>query len=178
MITNSQVDTLLPAWDVGGEHQIEIAAPAAVVYQQVLALDLSRSWSVRQLFRLRGLPSRSMTIGGLQAIRFALLLDDPPRELVLGLIGQFWTPSGKLRATNREDFMTFAEPGYAKAVWSFHVHESRNGVVLTTHTRVLCLDAASRRRFRWYWRVIRPFSGWIRRRALLVIKTESERYAA
>jgi hypothetical protein len=50
-------------------------------------------------------------------------------------------------------------------------------VVLTTETRVLCLDDASRKSFQRYWRVIRPFSGWIRRRGLAIAKEQSERCA-
>jgi hypothetical protein len=39
--------------------------------------------------------------------------------------------------------------------------------VLATETRVAALDDAARRSFARYWRLIRPFSGLIRRRWLL-----------
>ncbi len=173
---SSIIDQLLPDWDVGGEHRIEIDASPAIVYEAVRTLDLGRSWGVRQLFRLRGLPQAALTIDGLQSIRFAMLADVPPREMVMGLIGRFWTFSGSLRRTDAAHFKAFSESGYAKAAWNFRVHEESNGrVVLTTETRVLCLDEASRRSFRRYWHVIRPFSGWIRRQALQVVKAESER---
>jgi hypothetical protein len=161
-------------WDVGSEHTIEVHAPPAVVYEKVRTFDMGRSWGIRQLFRLRGLPRDALTMNGLQGIRFALLADIPPRELVLGLIGRFWTPSGRLKRTNLDDFIRFGEPGYAKAVWSFELREVGEKVILSTHTRVLCLDETSRRRFKRYWRVISPFSGWIRRRVLQLIKAESE----
>ena len=174
----ASIDDFLSTWDVAGEYEIEIHAPADVVYEHVRALDLGKSWGIRQLFRVRGLPRSALTIEGLQSIRFALLTDDPPRELVLGLIGCFWTPSGKLKRTDAAHFRAFSEPGYAKAVWNFRVQERANAVVLSTETRVLCLDASSRHSFLRYWTVIGPFSGWIRRRALRIIKEQSERLHA
>jgi hypothetical protein len=170
------IDELLPTWDVATEHRTAIQASANVVYEHVRALDMESSWGIRQLFRVRGLPAHAVTFDGLQTLHFALLADVPPRELVLGVIGRFWTPSGELRATHAADFRTFSEPGYAKAVWNFVLHEEANGgVILSTHTRVLCLDQASRRSFRRYWKIIGPFSGWIRRRVLRIIKNASER---
>jgi hypothetical protein len=44
---------------------------------------------------------------------------------------------------------------------------------LTTETRVLLTDDGSRRAFRRYWLVIRPFSGVIRRRWLAAIVRRS-----
>lgn len=166
---------MLPSWDVAVQHSIAIRASADTVYRNVRALDMGGSWGVRQLFRLRGLPPEAVTIDGLQRIGFALLADVAPRELVIGIIGRFWTLSGKLQPTDLSHFRAFAEPGYAKGVWSFAVDEQAGGsVILNTHTRVLCLDPASARSFRGYWTVVGPFSGWIRRRALRIIKERSE----
>lgn len=58
-----------------------------------------------------------------------------------------------------DDFRVFAEPGYAKMALNF----AFDGDTLSTETRVLLTDEASRRAFRRYWLVIRPFSGLIRR---------------
>lgn len=172
------IDRLLPDADVAAAHAIVITAPAAIVYQQAQALDLRRSWGVRQLFRLRGLPQSALTLEGLQRLRFALLVDDPPHEMVLGLVGRFWTPTGELRRTDPEDFRSFQERGFAKAAWNFSVTDHGTGqVTLRTETRVLCLDEASRRSFKRYWVVISPFSGWIRKEALRLIKIEAERCA-
>ena len=35
VIMASKADELLPTWDVGGEHKIEVHAPPAVVYEKV-----------------------------------------------------------------------------------------------------------------------------------------------
>ena len=57
-------------------------------------------------------------------------------------------------------------------------HEKLDCVVLSTETRVLCVDEASRRKFRRYKCVIRLFSGWIRRRGLAIVKEQSEKYVS
>lgn len=169
------IDEFLPTYDVAQKHRIVVHADPDVVYRNVRLLDMTKSWSVRQLFRMRGLPADVLTIEGLQRIRFALLADVPASELVLGLIGRFWTASGHLRRTDAADFRTFVEPGYAKAAWNFLGREETGGsVILSTETRVLCLDEDSRRIFRRYWWIISPFSSWIRKQALLIVKEASE----
>ena len=49
-----------------------------------------------------------------------------------------------------------------------------DGTTLSTETRVLATDEASRRAFRRYWLVIRPFSGLIRRVWLRAIRQRAE----
>ena len=44
-----------------------------------------------------------------------------------------------------------------------------------TETRVYCLDEVSRKRFKLYWMLIRPFSGLIRREILQAVKRNAER---
>ena len=56
-------------------------------------------------------------------------------------------------------------PGWAKMVVNFRA----SGGELTTETRVLLTDERSRRAFRRYWLLIRPFSGLIRRQWLAAI---------
>lgn len=169
------IDELLPKWDVATRHRIEIHAPAPVVYRQVRALDMSQSLGIRLLLRLRGMSPDAATLDGLERAGFALLAEQPRRELVLGVIGKFWVPGARPRPTDAEHFRVFALPGFAKGAWNFVVEEVDGRVVLTTETRVLCLDEASLRSFRRYWRVIRPFSGWIRRRGLAIVKEQAER---
>ncbi|TMB67768.1 MAG: hypothetical protein E6J43_07850, partial [Chloroflexi bacterium] len=51
------------------------------------------------------------------------------------------------------------------------------GTRLFTETRVRCLGVPSRRWFRLYWLVIRPFSGLLRRSMLRGIKIDAIRQA-
>jgi hypothetical protein len=47
-------------------------------------------------------------------------------------------------------------------------------VQVTTETRIYSPDDVSRRNFRWYWSLIGPFSGIIRKEWLRLIKQRAE----
>lgn len=165
----------LPRFDFAERHRTRVAAPLAATWAAAHRLDLGESWPVRLLFRLRGLPAGALRLEGLPDLGFIPLGERPPSEIALGVIGKFWTPTGHLQRLDAAGFDGFNEPGFAKAVWSFHLAETRPGATLvTTETRILCLDAGARRRFRLYWRLVRPFSGWTRREALRLIRRRAE----
>jgi hypothetical protein len=84
--------------------------------------------------------------------------------------------SAGIEKIDPDDFVAFNDPGYAKAAANFTIEPLPNGsVLLATETRILCNSDASRNLFRAYWTVIRPFSGWIRREMLRLIKHDSEK---
>jgi hypothetical protein len=56
------------------------------------------------------------------------------------------------------EFLAYERPDSCKAVIDFRIEPRR----LSTETRVHVADPASRRKFRRYWVVIKPFSGLIR----------------
>jgi hypothetical protein len=171
----SRLSAFLPEYDVAREYRLAMAAPADVVYAAVRALDLGESWLIRRLFALRRIPESALTLSGLERIGFAVLAEEPGQELVLGLIGRFWRTRGDVVRTDPDHFRAFHEPGYAKAAWNFRVLPGRTaGVVLATETRVRCTDEVSREAFRRYWRLIGPFSGWIRRETLRIVKRRAE----
>lgn len=185
------IDEYLPEYDVVERHRTAIRASRERVYEAVRELDMTRSPVIRGLFALRGLPallarssarrvgSLGLTLDGLLDTGFVLLGERPGEELLLGLVGRFWTPTGDLVRVEAKDFRDFRQPGYARAVWNFSLSESEAGAtLLATETRVRCLDSASRRRFRLYWTVVGPFSGLIRREILRSIKRDVEALTA
>ena len=115
------VDRYLPRFDFAERHAVTTAAPPDRVWRALGELDLSRSAVVRTLFRLRGLPRRALTLDGLEDLGFVRLGEVEGGELAYGLIGRFWTPGGGLRRLDPAAFESFAEPGYAKAVWDFRM---------------------------------------------------------
>lgn len=164
------VGRLLPDCEVHSVHTARISAGPDKVYEAARRLDMSSSRLIRVLFRLRGMPPAALTAEGLERIRFKLLVEDPPRAFVLGIVGQFWKPSGRLVDFDAGRFTALNVPDGAKAVWSFDVTPvSGTETVLRTTTRVSCGSEASRRSFRRYWRVVGPFSTLIRRRVLRLI---------
>jgi hypothetical protein len=69
-----------------------------------------------------------------------------------------------------DDFRAFDAPGYAKAATNFELSPAGAGTRVRTETRVVGTDAASSRRFRAYWLLIRPGSGIIRHSWLAAIE--------
>jgi len=159
----------------------------------VLELDLRGSKIIRWFFRLRGAPllfdpkwlfnlkklrtgGLGLTLQELLKSGFVNLATKPNEELLLGLIGQFWRPGGEIQRVDIDEFRNFRTPGFAKAVWNFSLSKvSDDWTVLSTETRIQCLDDNSRKKFKRYWSVIQPFSGLIRKEALRIIKKQAEK---
>ena len=175
------IDDFLPIYDVREQHQTKVHAPIDEVYAAVRQLDISQAKLSMFLFWLRGLPAglsapSCFTLDDFLKTGFILLGEKTNEELLLGLVGRFWTPSGELRRLDVEGFRSFNEQGYAKAAWNFSLSEGLDKtVLLKTETRVYCLDDGSRKRFRLYWRLIGGFSGLIRREVLQAVKRNAER---
>lgn len=180
------MDEYLPRYDLTEQHELVVQAPPERIYPAVRELDLRGSLITRWLFLLRGLPAvldargkrgrgLGLTLEGLLENGFVLLGERPQEELLLGVAGRFWTPSGDIQRLDAETFRRFNAPGFAKAAWSFSLHpQTATETRLATETRVQCLDEVSRRKFRQYWLLIGPFSGLIRREALDAIKRKAE----
>ena len=180
------IDEYLPEYDFVERHRTLIRAPREAVYEAVRRLDMIRSPVIRGLFALRSLPAilaRSstrknerlgLTLDGLLGSGFVLLGERRGEELLLRLVGRFWTPSGGTLPVDADEFRAFRRPGYARAVWNFSLSEEDGNTLLATETRVQCTDGTSRRRFGIYWTVIGPFSGLIRREILRSIKRDAE----
>ena len=171
---------------------IRVAAGPTQVYAAARHADLGRPWPIRVLMGIRALPAWPGTVlCGSQpvveatierrrvgAAAFTLIAEAPGIEFVLGIMGRFWTPTGGLVTANADRFREPPPAGLAQAVCNFHVERQGVGTVLSTETRVRCADAATRRQFARYWRVIRLGSGLIRRSMLRQIRTDAERSVA
>ena len=168
------IDSLAPNPDASEFHAIEIAAPCDVVYHALRTTNLADSSLVKWLLAFRLLPKlfvrrrvhtrmQFLTLDTLLRAGFGLVAEDPGREVVLGVTGRFWRPIDNTVPFDEENFRGPVRPGFARAVWNFAVREGTGAqTILSTETRVICGDAASRRKFRAYWVIVRPFSGLIR----------------
>jgi hypothetical protein len=182
------LDDFLSDYDVNEVHSTRVAAPPEAV------LAAARSVTPREvpllvvLMALRRLPA-AIARRSWRASRRPLdapLLDeftrggffvlaDRPDELVLGVVGRFWTADGGVRRLAPAEFAVFDEPGFAKAVVNFHASAVPGGSLLTTETRIRATDEAARRSFRRYWRVVMPGSAAIRRAWLRALRKRAER---
>lgn len=181
------IDDFLPVFDVTERHQIFIQTSPARVYEVLLTTDYGRPLPVRALLALRALPawflhadrsrraSRKITFATFLQNGFVLLAERQTEEIVLGLVGRFWTLTGCLEQTDAEAFQRECRPGLAKAAWNFTIESFGQVTKVVTETRVQCTDKQSRQRFRAYWLLIRPFSGLLRRYMLRELRQASER---
>lgn len=176
------LDDFLPAYEFSERHRLVIAAPPERIDEALRAVSLSDIpvarllWAVRRLGRPWGDAKRPFVDGALNG---AVVLEDVPGEgMILGLTGQFWRVrggSGKLARTV-EEFLVYNRPDACKAVIDLRVRsDARGRSVLSTETRVRVPDPAARRKFRRYWRVIKPFSGLIRILLLRATRRKAER---
>jgi len=175
------IDRFLPRYDVTEVHSIDIAASPDRVWETLRHGDIGGSWIIKGLMGLRTIFSLTLrrrrdpiTIETMTRHGFGILEEETGSELVLGVTGRFWRPTGNLLPFDRASFDGDVPPGVARGLWNFVVEPSARGVRLTTETRVLCGDAASRRKFRAYWTFVRPFSGLIRIIMLRSIRRASE----
>lgn len=182
------LDEVCPTYDVASRHAIHVAAAPDRVYHAVRTVDLGRPPLVRILMGVRALParvaaacrgrSRQVAFGGRQrAVRaacFTVVAEEPGIELVLGIMGRFWTLGGGVVTASGDQFREPPPPGLAQAVWNLRVEREGTGARLSTETRVRCADAAARRRFLRYWRLIRFGSSLTRRSMLQLIRRAAE----
>jgi hypothetical protein len=183
------LDEILPMYDVASRHSIRIDATSGRVYQAVRTVDLGRPWVIRVLMGMRSVPARAaamLGVGGsrarerpprraVQGLAFTVIAEAPDEELVLGLLGRFWTSSGGVIPAGPDRFRLPPPPGLAQAVWNFRVEPEGIGTRLSTETRVRCADPATRRHFLRYWRVVQLGSGLTRRSMLRLIRRTAER---
>ena len=101
----------------------------------------------------------------------------PGAEIAAGAVGRFWRLGGNEPAAvrTRKDFLSFAEPGYAKAVIAFLVRPERGGSRVITETRVAGTSPEATRALLRYWRAIRLGSGAIRKSWLAAIRRRAVR---
>jgi hypothetical protein len=187
------IDRFLPTFDAVESHMTIVSAPIDDVWAAIRTADFGSNGIVRALFAIRGMPAfltaprealarartpvhAPLTLDAALTHGFIVLAEDQGRELLLGTAGRFWGARGALCHIDPDLFMVFDEPGAAKAAWNFAVRPLvGDKTVLTTETRVRCVDPAGRWRFRLYWMLIRPFSGLIRLVMLRAIKRDAER---
>src|ERR1700682_1426998 len=177
------IDSFAPNPAAVETHSIVINASLESVYSALWTANLGGSLIIKLLLGLRSLPgfvlrgfrelpqNQKITLQTLIDSGFGILAENPREEIVLGVSGRFWRPTGNLSTFRREDFKGPVPEGFARAVWNFSLKDGCAGqTILTTETRVTCGDAESRRKFLVYWFLVEPFSGLIRRLMLREVK--------
>jgi hypothetical protein len=182
---------LIPLPHLAEIDRINVDAAAPQVWERVRQGELARSLPIRALFRLRELAS-SRSGGASPTIRidslrsspehpgFQILAEEPPYELAVGAIGKVWhLDIPFVHVADDAAFASFAQPDYIKVAWAIRVLPRGAGKShVEFEVRVAATDEASWRKFRRYFRVIGPFSRFIRRSLLRALARDAAVQAA
>lgn len=170
------VDDFLPAYDVSDAVATVVEADTATTWDALMQVDLIEVGRKRPLvavlgalrvlpevvshllhgepppqapktMRLRDTTKMSLGEGG-----WVLLGERQADEIALGLVGKFWRPIITYAQVSAEEFRDFAQPGYAKTVYSLSVRAlAERRTLLTAMMRTATTDEQARRWFRRYW---------------------------
>jgi hypothetical protein len=182
----SQLDDFVPEYQFAEAHDIVVRASAGRTYEAIQAVTAREIAFFRTLTWIRraGRPGPESILNPppdepLLAVAtrttFITLAEVPDTEALVGIpviAPRGWRPDGRLTP---EAFRQLTQPGFALAAMNFRVEEVETRCRLTTETRIFATDAATRRQFALYWRLIYPGSALIRRMWLRAIKTRAER---
>jgi hypothetical protein len=170
------VDDYLPVYDVSDAVATVVHADVQTTWAALLDVDLIEVGRKRPLVGVLGairilpdiaahllhgeLPPRApahlrlrdTTRIPLNKGGWVLLGERPDDEIALGLVGKFWRPVIEFATVTPETFRGFAEPGYAKTVYSLSVRSVGPGqTLLSAVMRTATTDEHARRWFRRYW---------------------------
>jgi hypothetical protein len=170
------VDDFLPEYDVSDGLATVVEADRSTTWDALMEVDLIEVGRRRPLVGLLGalriLPDvvshmlqgeppqrppehlrlRDTTQLPLGEGGWVLLGERPRDEIALGLVGKFWRPVIEFGKVPAERFRDFAEPGYAKTVYSLSVRPlADHRTLLAGVMRTATTDEHARRWFRRYW---------------------------
>ena len=156
-----------------------VPGSAEVIWAKLRHGALAQAWPVRALFALRGVLMRER--GASPSVRvddmhssaeepgFQVLAEVPPTGFAVGAIGQVWRLAIPfVHVADAQAFAAFRDPGYVKVAWAIDIAPVPGSITcdVVLEVRVAATDEASSRKFRRYFRVIGPFSRYIRRTLL------------
>ena len=188
-MSSERLDRFLPTYQFNEVHETVVKASAADTWAALSALRPRDVPLAGTLMTLRRLPARLLgrpipyrgddetpILQGIGRAGFLTLDEDPGREIVVGIVGQFWRLSPEpVRLTSASDFLQFSRPGFARAVMNFEILPAGDHVTrLRTETRIQATDPAARRTFGLYWTLVHPGSALIRRVWLRAVRKRAE----
>lgn len=179
------IDEFIPHAEIAERHETFVAAPADLVFDVAMEIDLRSIPIVAAIFRLRewilgGTPAPAERPRGIVAETLALgwgrLAESPGRELVMGAVAQPWLADVAFRSVPSDRFAAFAEPDLVKIAWTLEAEPiDATHSRFRTQTRALPTDESARRKFRRYWRGVGVGVVLIRWLALRAVRREAER---
>lgn len=186
----TKLDGMLPEYHFSEFHEVRVNAPPDQVMEAVrqatfgdipayVALVRIRAAAMRQAPpRRQNADSRRIldTMSNPHSAFLPLVAGE--RELVYGMAGQPWSKVRQIRPQSPADYRAYSQPNSVKVAFNLRVEDLGSGSsLLTTETRILALDSSARRKMGFYWRLIDPGSGMIRRQWINSVRDRAERTA-
>jgi len=186
------LDDFLPTYEFNEFHAVTVQASPDRVYAAIHEMRAGElSPLVNLMLSIRHLPGRLLRKAGPRLVDdkpflqqlfdsdFIPLGETADREVVFGLIGQFWKLTGgdSPPITSPEQYLACDDPHYAKVATNLLINaDMAPGIMrLSTETRIHVFDPKTRRKFSFYWRLISMGSGFIRVLWLKAVKRRAER---
>lgn len=172
--TDSKIQYFLPQYHFNEIHSKTIRASTKKIYPVIRHLDFNASRVTRWLFKIRGLSLKNLCFDEMvDNGSFFTIYEKENEEWVIGLLSEsLKTPS---RLESQQSFNNWNPGRGLKIVWNFRLNTiNSNMVIVSTETRVLCLNKKVKLIFSVYWFFIRPFSGLIRKEMLRILKNKCE----
>jgi hypothetical protein len=175
----------MPEYNFQERHEITINASPDRVRAALDRVSFADVGVMETLGRIRGMVVGGNRAGGglsptpiVEIVKSPrsgfFLLDNTPREFVLGLAGQPWN-NAAVRLTPSE-FVTWTKAGNIKVAANFRIEDAGNGRSrVITETRIAASDVSSRTKMARYWTLIYPGSGLVRRSFLDAIRSRAEK---
>lgn len=166
----------LPEYNYNERHSLKITGNSEEVMKEIQNIQVHDDFFIKLAIAIREFPNKICQKSKEQKQPFSLenftLLEKNNTQIAFGLIGQFWKSDyGQVKFENSAEFLAFEKLDYVKLVLYFDINQiNSSSCHVTTETRVLCLGEKALIKFRPYWYLIRPVSGFIRRRILLNIQ--------
>jgi len=173
------LDELLPTPDHVTRQSRWIAAPPSDVWDALHDVKLTGLPLTLVLSAARFLPVLLAGKGFgqlhdrpfLDVLPVPLLSSEAPESVVFGGVLQAWRLTGGKEppSLDADGLRTWAEPGWVKVAMDFRLTPRGNGTELSSETRVVSTDDATRRRFAFYWLFVQPGSTAIRWEVLTAV---------
>jgi hypothetical protein len=181
------LDDVVPNPDYRIFHARAVAARPNVVWDELQRVTMSALPLGWTLETVRLLPARlagrkHQPLAGrsfLDVTPIPILFSQRPDIVVSAGLSQAWRLLGGMTPPRLDapTLRAWSQPGWIKAGMEFRLEPVRDGTLLTTETRVLATDPATRRAFARYWFLIRSSSAAIRREVLRTVAHRAESHA-
>jgi len=169
---DSLINKYLPVYTYSEYHKILVNVDSKKAFETTQNIDMSDLFISKILMKLRGLPINDLSLMGfLGNMSFTYLDEIKYKEILIGC----WTNSKLTGDSDERKFINDRKDCETKTVWNFQFEEiSPIKTLISTETRILCLTKRSRFTFSLYWLLIKPFSSFIRKEILNLVKKNAE----